>query len=665
MFTARRVLVMGILIALLVAACAPAFTASLGPWQGGSVAQEATPASPFALTDPASGSHSLALLQSTIIPPRDRIDLARRLLGLVDVPAPPTEPPPELALGDVITFWADNLDQDYAFQVEAELVHKTDHVYMFVEVGETVNATAIQRSAEALETVIRPKIHEVFGTEWLPGIDGDPHLYVLHAANLGDWVAAYYGSTSQYPVEAVANSNEYEMFYVNLDSMRLAIGTPYYEGVLAHEFQHMVHWAVDQNEDTWLNEGLSELATLLTRYGVSNWVHPFLAAPAIQLNHWPEDNSARGLHYGSSFLFLAYFYQRYGEAATTTLVRDQANGLVSVEKTLATIGATDPATGQPVTLEDLFADWLVTNLLQDPAAGDGRFAYTLPEMPRLPKAAVTAQIQPDGTLREFNAPQWGPNYLRVRGGDAPQRIRLSFTGQETVQIVPVDAHSGRFMWWSNRADDSDTRLTRTFDLAGVDRATLSYWAWYWIEALWDYAYVMVSVDGGATWTPLETTRTTTDDPHGNAYGPGYTGSSGAWVQETVDLTPYAGQVVQIRFEYITDDAVTQPGMIVDDVAIPEIGYADDFESGDGGWISEGWMRTDNRLPQDFLVMVVNDGPAARAHPVTRLVSAGDAPSGEWDIVAGGDYGDAVIVVAGLAPVTTEAAEYTVLLTPAG
>ena len=101
----------------------------------------------------------------------------------------------------------------------------------------------------------------------------------------------------------------------------------------------------------------------------------------------------------------------------------------------------------------------------------------------------------------------------------------------------------------------------------------------------------VSADDGATWTALETERTTTENPQGNAYAPGYTGSSGGWVDETVDLTPYAGQDVLIRFEYVTDAAVTQPGMFIDDIEIPEIGFADDAESGEGSWISEGWIRT--------------------------------------------------------------------------
>ncbi|NLX10140.1 MAG: hypothetical protein GXY36_10830 [Chloroflexi bacterium] len=609
---------------------------------------------------PGEDDDTLAMIENTVIPPRDRIDLARRLLGVTNIPEPPTTAPPEYEIGDTLTFWADNVDSDYEFQVEAELVYKTPHIYMFVEQGYSVDLDDIQRSADTFENMIRPRVHEVFGMEWFPGIDADPHLYILHASQLGSWVAAYYGSSSQYPTEAVATSNEHEMFFVNLDTMGWAIGTPYYESVLAHEFQHMVQWNVDQNEDTWMNEGLSELAAMLTGYGSSGFAHDFLRTPNIQLNAWPEDDN-RGIHYGGAFMFTAYFYERYGEEATITLVSDPANGLQSVEDTLAAIEAADPSSGEPVGLVDLFGDWLVANLLQDPALGDGRYGYTFAEMEGLPQASITAELTAAGISTLMAAPQWGPNYLLIPGGDTPQRVRFTFEGAEIVSVVPTQAHSGDYFWWGNRSDESDTRLTRAVDLTGVDSATLNFWTWYYIEDGWDYGYVMVSTDDGATWTPLETTHTTTEDPHSNAYGPAYTGQSGDWVQETVDLTPSAGQEILVSFEYITDDAVTQPGFIVDDISIPEIGWSDDVEGGVGDWTSEGWLRMDNVLPQTFLVQLVQPGSVMA--PVMRLLGPDDAPQGEWEITVGGENGDAVIVVSGLAPVTTEPAAYSYTLTP--
>lgn len=616
-------------------------------------------ASPARAQDGA-GATTLDLLQTTIVPQRDPVDLAIRLMGVTDVPAPPVVAPPEYDVGDVVTFWAENSVEDYSFEVNAELLYKTDHVYMFVEVGYPVDRQGLARSAERLENEIRPKIHAVFGTEWLPGIDGDPHVYILHTTRVGSYIAGYYDSTSQYPQEVMPQSNEKEMFVLNLDNMAPTIGTPRYEAVLTHEFQHMVHWAVDLNEDSWLNEGLSELAVLLAGYGPSAFARQYLQNPMVQLNHWPEESGQRGYHYGGAFMFAAYFYDRYGEGATTTLVNDPANGMESVENTLGAIGATDPLTGSPVLAEDIYADWVAANLLMDPTVGDGRYAYQHPDMAALSPAPPSFVLRP-GQSMPVDGVQWGARVARIPGGAEPQTMTLSFEGADTVRIVPADAYSGSFMWWSNRTDESDTRLTRAFDLTGVDSATLNFRLWYFIENLWDYGYVMISTDGGATWTPIQTNLTTTENPHGNSYGHAYTGSSGGWVAQSIDLTPYAGQQIMLRFEYITDAAVTQPGMLIDDVSIPEIGYFSDFENDDGGWQSEGWLRMDNTLPQRFLVQVIQ--PGNPDSPVTRLLGGADAPQGSWPLTVGGAYGDALIAVSGLAPVTTEAASFTLGVAP--
>ncbi|MBN1562231.1 MAG: immune inhibitor A [Anaerolineae bacterium] len=611
-----------------------------------------TPAYSAPPSDP--GENTLALIENTIIPPQDRIDLARRLLGVTDIPAPPTSAP-ELTIGDIRTFQAENSYEDYSFQVDAQLVYKTDHVYMFIEIGYDYDPDAVQRSADTLENVIRPKVHEIFGTEWIPGIDGDPHLYVLNVSDLGDPIAGYYSSASQYPVEAVPTSNAHEMFFINLDNMLSSIGSDYYDSVLAHEFQHMVHWNVDSNETSWINEGMSELAMLVTGYPRDSRITTFLRQPNIQLTTWPETD--RGIHYGSSLAFAAYFYQRFGAEATTTLVRDQANGMASVENTLRAINATDPLTGAAISAVDLFGDWVSANYLQNADAADGRYGYTLPGLEDLPQAAITKILTTNGTLYPLETPQWGANYLRLIGDSTEDTVTITFKGQESVQLVPTDAYSGEYAWWSNRADNSDMRLTRAFDLTHVSRATLNYWVWYHTERLWDYGYAMVSIDSGLTWTPLATAHTTTENPHHNAYGAGYTGASGKWIEETVDLTPYVGREIMLRFEYITDDAINQPGLMIDDVRIPEIGYEDDFENGSSDWLAEGWILTNNVLPQRFLVQIIQpNNPAA---PVTRVLGPDDLPHGEWTIQLGGAAGDAIIAVAGLAPVTTEPASYTV------
>ena len=66
-------------------------------------------------------------------------------------------------------------------------------------------------------------------------------------------------------------------------------------------------------------------------------------------------------------------------------------------------------------------------------------------------------------------------------------------------------------------------------------STLTAKVKYNIELDWDYAYLVVSTDGGATWTSVQTNLSTTTDPNGQNFGYGITGISSGWVDLTANL----------------------------------------------------------------------------------------------------------------------------------
>ncbi len=61
-------------------------------------------------------------------------------------------------------------------------------------------------------------------------------------------------------------------------------------------------------------------------------------------------------------------------------------------------------------------------------------------------------------------------------------------------------YSGDYLYYSGQGDNLDNMMHRTVTLDGND--TLTAQVNYEIEDDWDYAYVMVSTDGGANWTPI-------------------------------------------------------------------------------------------------------------------------------------------------------------------
>ncbi|MBN1426820.1 MAG: immune inhibitor A [Anaerolineae bacterium] len=587
--------------------------------------------------------------------PRDLYDLAQRFKGASDLPIDTVEPP-TYDIDSLDTFWVHNDDTEKYHQVTAQLVYMTEHVAMWVEKDVYYDRDVLIAAANRFEEETYPTNHDYFGTEASPGIDGDVRLHILHSAQLGGGVMGYFYSPSQYPVSVFPYSNEREIFYISINA--LMWGEDYYSSVLAHEFQHMITWNIDRNEDGWLDEGQSELASFVNGYGPSDKVPMFFQNPNLQLNTWPEDGNS-GPHYGASYLFVTYFLDRFGVEAVRTLAAEPANGLDAVDNVLKSMGLDTGA-------DQYFGEWVIANWLQDPNVPPGIYGYTSEQNLYTPGIAQKFKEYPV-PLTSLRVHQYGTDYINLHG---PAQLTIQFEGMTQTRVVPANTADtdndsstpDSFVWWSNRGDQSNMTLTRPIDLTGVSDAQLEFDFWYWIEEGWDYGFVTVSTDGGQTWTIPEGLYTTNLNPRGNAYGPGYTGRSfdqpdanaEGWLHERIDLGAYAGNEILLRFEMITDDAVNQPGMVIDNICIAAIDFCDDVESGAGQWESQGFVRHNNILPQRFLVQLIV--PADDGTVAVLPFPLDEANRGQVTIEVS-DRAPATLVISGLTRYTTEVAEY--------
>ncbi|MBK8821600.1 MAG: immune inhibitor A [Anaerolineales bacterium] len=538
-------------------------------------------------------TETLDILENSIVPPNEPKELACRLDKICDIPDVMATSALPRVVGDTDNFWVTDVGTNENTEISATLRYVTPHVYFWVQDGVTYDDGEMKALMDAFENKIYPTNREFFGSEWSPGIDGDEHIYILYSRGLGSSIAGYFSSADSVHPLVHEFSNAHEMFLFNADNTFL--GEEFTYGVLAHEFQHMIHWNQDLNETSWLNEGSSELAAFLNGYDPGGFDWLYINEPDLQLNDWPNDQDATTPHYGAGFLFMTYFLDRFGEEATQALVKDTANGLDSVEDVLREINATDPATGQPISADDFFMDWAVTNFTLDASVGDGRYIYT--NYPGANRASATETIYscPQSSLTR-DVHQYGVDYIAIEcEGD----YTLSFTGSTVTGLLPADPYSGEYAFWSNKGDESDMTLTREFDFTNVSGPIeLSYRTWYDIETDWDYLYLEVSEDG-ETWQIITTPSGTATDPSGNSYGWGYTGVTNDWIEEKVDFSQFAGKKISVRFEYVTDAAVNGEGLLLDDVKVDAAGYSSDFEADDGGWIAEGFVRVQNVLPQTF------------------------------------------------------------------
>jgi hypothetical protein len=521
-------------------------------------------------------------------------------------------------------------------ETSARLRVQTEHVAMWVEEGVWHDVRLLEEAAAFLETQVYPATRAAFGSEWTPGVDNDPHIHILHATGLGDGVISYTSSADEFPRTLYPFSNEAEMITVHVDTV--AVGSQTYYASLTREFQRLIQWYQDGNEDRWIKEGLAELAVRLNGLDAGQPGTIYAERPDTSLTTW--DEADRAPHQAAATLFATYFHERYGDAGTRALAAQPLNGLAGFDAALAEVGS-----GR--TFEPLFAEWLATNYLDSVPGDDVRYTYATLDVPQ-PALAAVYESYP--VAEELSVQQFGADYILLRGDSD---LRVHFSGTTATPLLDLVPHSGRAFWWSNRADASLTTLTRGFDLSSVTAATLTYWAWYDLEEGYDYVTVEVSTDG-ENWQQLRPPSGTDANPYGNNPGWGYTGSSDGWTQEAVDLSPYTGGMVLVRFAYLTDGAVTGTGFALDDVAIPEIGYTDDAEDGDGGWQTVGFVRTNDLVPQRYMVLLIGLGDTASL----QRLPLQDDQTGEWTVLLGKDeLREAVLVVSGLAPLTTHPAPY--------
>jgi bacillopeptidase F (M6 metalloprotease family) len=92
--------------------------------------------------------------------------------------------------------------------------------------------------------------------------------------------------------------------------------------------------------------------------------------------------------------------------------------------------------------------------------------------------------------------------------------------------------------------------------------TLTFDELHLVEPGYDYAYTIISTDGGATYTALANANTV-DGP----YGPALNGDATGFATQTFDLSAYAGQSVLIGFRYVSDGGVNDGGWYVDNVKV--------------------------------------------------------------------------------------------------
>lgn len=583
-----------LIAAMVVASCTPPQTTPSPSASAGSSGSATATVGP-------SGSRAVVLgdmtqaLNTKPVPAADIFALTRSMRGRDGVPAKAYEPvrttPPSEDVGTQQQFWTYDFAAKKNMRITATIKIMTDHAKWWVQNDVSVDTTALRSNASFFETNVYPNDRNAYGSEWSPGIDGDPRIDIL-VARIPGAAAGYFSSSDELPLWVNEFSAQREMVYVN--SLSARAGNTYLNSIVAHEFCHMIEYGRRVRSSVWFTEGHAQLCELNNGFGLPH-AQTFINLPDTQLNDWPEIEQSQA-YYGQAQLFLEFLRQHAGGDALINAFIDHG---IDTPKDMDDVLK---ARGQKG-LDELYADFVAANAFIGSDPADPATSYPSGIALRSPAQPTAQDRVTTGSKLDTSVHEYAARYVEL----PRSKISVSFTGGTRTKLLPTDPHSGSAMWWSDKIDGLDATLTRAVDLSKATSPTMSFWTWYDIEKDYDYAYVAVSTDNGQHWTTLPASATTTDDPNGQNLGNAYTGTSGGgdkpiWIQQQVDLSAYAGKPVQVRFEYVTDGALALQGMAIDDISVPGV-FTDDAEA-NNGWQANGFVRSTNYVAQRYVVQVL-------------------------------------------------------------
>ncbi len=357
----------------------------------------------------------------------------------------PTAPPPEPQVGDswVWWLWVHWPMPPHFEQRTCTVRGRSDRAYVVVEDTQwnvTIDQADVDMILERWENSsigdypdqgIYDLNSAAFGDP-PDELDDDPRIYIMWF-DFGISSDGFFFYFDQYPEGTFPgfHSNECEVLYMNCGHGQNPSGD-YMISVIAHEFEHMIHWKYDEDELSWVDEGLAELAMWL--YGRPDVISAFNSAPDNSLIVW----NGNWADYIKTYLWTLYFYERYGGGpAVYDVVHEPLNSIAGYDAVLDAYGYEDD-------FDEAFAHWTVANFLDDPDLYDGRYGYLGDELPPF-NVSGTYSSYPTGTLnRTVN--HWAADYYRFLGFGEQTSVRLDFDGADgsgfAVFALKLEADGG-------------------------------------------------------------------------------------------------------------------------------------------------------------------------------------------------------------------------------
>ncbi|HNW37123.1 MAG TPA: hypothetical protein PKM25_19435, partial [Candidatus Ozemobacteraceae bacterium] len=280
----------------------------------------------------------------------------------------------------------------------------------------------------------------------------------------GGYVGGYFFAGDEYlqsqiPAQYNIKTNEREMFYLDINPADPTEDR--YMSIVAHEFQHMIHFNNDSSERSWVNEACSQIAPYLCGFGHASQIKSYMQTPDNSLTAWSKERQVA--NYGQVYLWNYYIMNRYLKTAEErrtffmNLVSDQAQGIEGFDKALKLFG-TD--------FRSSFTEFMIANFINSPKLDKGQYAYdaSLAKL-RLPAAETVSALPAEIRNQVY---LWSADNLKIDLSNAKKTVTVQFAGS-AVKVVGNKANSFVVAAVSSNSRDKNApkieylKLARTTD----------------------------------------------------------------------------------------------------------------------------------------------------------------------------------------------------------
>jgi hypothetical protein len=340
-------------------------------------------------------------------------------------------------VGSTKSWYADNFitnNNSDRYQVPSTCRAVGNNCYIFVEDASWTSGRVTQLAVDSVRIYFDSKTPAdtskgIFETNTSafgdpPNVDGDPKIIILLLdikdgySGSGGYVGGYFYS---YNEVNTGTSNFAEIFFIDTNPIDLtkSRGLSSAISILAHEFQHMIHYNYDEHELTFVDEGCALVAEVNCGFPIYNQTL-YANEPNHYLLDWRSNDNTKVLNdYSRAARYFVYIRDQAGIGVFKKIVASTLSSGAGINAGLS---------GTGLNFLGITRNWYVANQLNDRSV-DSSYGYNYPN---LPKPVEKIFYNPNVPLTSDSVEKFAVQYLAFKAGS---QLHITFTSSSSSLVI--------------------------------------------------------------------------------------------------------------------------------------------------------------------------------------------------------------------------------------